>query len=101
MSHENLLDGPAPTLLPADGPDADARAALSSGSKIVRQVATLEVRHRANYAIALAKPAKLFVDDSGRPPRVVPDCRDSQPDRQVLHRIISGPPPSHPPHPRS
>ena len=32
MSHENLLDGPAPTLLPVDGPDADARAALSSGS---------------------------------------------------------------------
>lgn len=32
MSHENLLDGPAPTLLPADGPDADARAALTSGS---------------------------------------------------------------------
>ncbi|NUU15698.1 DUF3151 domain-containing protein [Cellulomonas humilata] len=32
MSHENLLDGPAPTLLPADGPDADARAVLSSGS---------------------------------------------------------------------
>ena len=32
MSHENLLDGPAPTLLPADGPDADAHAALSSGS---------------------------------------------------------------------
>ena len=32
MSHENLLDGPAPTLLPADGPDAAARAALSGGS---------------------------------------------------------------------
>jgi len=32
MSHDNLLDGPAPTLLPADGPDADARAALTSGS---------------------------------------------------------------------
>jgi hypothetical protein len=32
MSHENLLDGPAPTLLPAAGPDADARSALSSGS---------------------------------------------------------------------
>ena len=32
MSHENLLDGPAPTLLPVDGPDADARAALTSGS---------------------------------------------------------------------
>jgi len=32
MSHENLLDGPAPTLLPADGPDGDARAALTAGS---------------------------------------------------------------------
>jgi hypothetical protein len=32
MSHENLLDGPAPTLLPADGADADAREALTSGS---------------------------------------------------------------------
>ncbi|MDC7122443.1 DUF3151 domain-containing protein [Cellulomonas fimi] len=32
MSHENLLDGPAPTRLPADGPDADARAALAAGS---------------------------------------------------------------------
>jgi len=32
MSHENLLDGPAPTLLPTDGPEADARAALTSGS---------------------------------------------------------------------
>ena len=32
MAHENLLGDPAPTLLPADGPDADARAALSTGS---------------------------------------------------------------------
>ncbi|GCD21507.1 hypothetical protein CTKZ_30690 [Cellulomonas algicola] len=32
MSHENLLDGPAPTHLPADGPDGDARAALAAGS---------------------------------------------------------------------
>jgi hypothetical protein len=32
MSHENLLGGPAPTLLPADGPDATARAALAAGS---------------------------------------------------------------------
>ncbi len=32
MTHENLLDGPAPTLLPADGPDAAARAALASGA---------------------------------------------------------------------
>ncbi len=32
MSHDhaNLLGGPAPTLLPSDGPDADARAALSA-----------------------------------------------------------------------
>ena len=33
MSHENLLDGPAPTLLPADGPDADARAALTQRAR--------------------------------------------------------------------
>ncbi|GEL93868.1 DUF3151 domain-containing protein [Cellulomonas composti] len=32
MSHANLLDGPEPTLLPADGPDGDARTALASGS---------------------------------------------------------------------
>ena len=31
MSHENLLGGPEPTLLPGEGPDADARAALSTG----------------------------------------------------------------------
>jgi hypothetical protein len=30
MSHENLL-GPEPTLLPADGADADARASLLAG----------------------------------------------------------------------
>jgi hypothetical protein len=34
MSHENLLDGPAPTLLPAEGADADARAALASGATL-------------------------------------------------------------------
>lgn len=32
MSHENLLDGPAPTYLPADGPDADVRVALAGGA---------------------------------------------------------------------
>jgi len=32
MTHENLLDGPAPTLLPVDGADAVARAALAAGS---------------------------------------------------------------------
>lgn len=31
MSHENLLGGPAPTLLPGDGPDAAVRAALADG----------------------------------------------------------------------
>ncbi len=32
MAHENLLDGPAPTLLPADGPDGAARTALGTGA---------------------------------------------------------------------
>jgi len=32
MTHENLLDGPPPTLLPADGPDGVARAALRDGA---------------------------------------------------------------------
>jgi len=32
MTHENLLDGPAPTLLPADGPEAAAREALAGGA---------------------------------------------------------------------
>ncbi|WP_129338425.1 DUF3151 domain-containing protein [Cellulomonas endophytica] len=31
MSHDNLLGGPAPTLLPEIGPDSDARAALGTG----------------------------------------------------------------------
>jgi hypothetical protein len=32
MSHENLLDGPAPTYLPDGGPDADVRVALAGGA---------------------------------------------------------------------
>jgi hypothetical protein len=32
MTHQNLLPGPDPTLLPADGPDAVARAALAAGT---------------------------------------------------------------------
>jgi len=32
MTHQNLLPGPAPTFLPAEGPDAVARAALAGGS---------------------------------------------------------------------
>lgn len=31
MTHQNLLPGPEPTLLPAEGPDADARTALAGG----------------------------------------------------------------------
>ncbi|AEI13253.1 DUF3151 domain-containing protein [Cellulomonas gilvus] len=34
MSHENLLGGPAPTLLPDDAADAEARAALADGSSV-------------------------------------------------------------------
>ena len=36
MSHDhaNLLGGPAPTLLPADHPDAEARAALAGGADL-------------------------------------------------------------------
>lgn len=32
MSHQNLLPEPAPTQLPADGPDAIARARLAAGA---------------------------------------------------------------------
>ena len=32
MTHQNLLPGPDPTFLPAEGPDAIARAALAAGS---------------------------------------------------------------------
>ena len=32
MSHDNLLPGPEPTLLPADGADAAARTALAEGA---------------------------------------------------------------------
>lgn len=32
MTHQNLLPGPDPTLLPADGPDATARMALAEGA---------------------------------------------------------------------
>ncbi len=34
MSHQNLLPGPEPTFLPADGPDAVARAALADGASV-------------------------------------------------------------------
>ena len=32
MTHQNLLPGPDPTFLPADGPDGAARAALAAGA---------------------------------------------------------------------
>src|SRR6478736_4336304 len=37
MSHENLLDGPAPTLLPAEGADAYARTGYHRGLDALRR----------------------------------------------------------------
>jgi len=34
MTHQNLLPQPGPTLLPADGPDGTARAALAHGTPV-------------------------------------------------------------------
>ena len=34
MTHQNLLPGPDPTLLPEEGADATARAALAGGSSV-------------------------------------------------------------------
>ena len=39
MTHENLL-APAPTLLPADGPDGDARSALADGATVRETIPT-------------------------------------------------------------
>jgi hypothetical protein len=62
MSHENLLDGPAPTLLPAEGADADARAALASG-------ATLQAAAAAAPSASLpwALLAEHALGDTGEP----------------------------------
>jgi len=62
MSHENLLDGPAPTLLPADGPDADARAALAAGASLADAVAAAPAA-----SIVWALLAEKALADTGDP----------------------------------
>lgn len=59
MSHENLLGGPAPTLLPADHPDTAARAALASADP--RDVA--RDLPASSLAWALLAEAELGHDD--------------------------------------
>ena len=60
MTHQNLLPGPDPTLLPADGPDALARAALAAG-RPVRDVVPLAPAASLLWALlaeeALAEPS--------------------------------------------
>ncbi|MBX9244794.1 DUF3151 domain-containing protein [Actinotalea ferrariae] len=59
MSHENLLGGPAPTLLPADHPDTAARSALAGAGP--REVAR---DHPASSLVwALLAEEALGVDD--------------------------------------
>jgi hypothetical protein len=62
MSHENLLDGPAPTLLPADGPDSEARAALRGGAP--RRDAAAQV---PASSLAWALLAEQALGDDGDP----------------------------------
>jgi len=61
MTHENLL-GPEPTLLPADGPDADARAELTAGAEL-RDVA----RDHPSSSYAWALLAERALADDGDP----------------------------------
>ncbi|MGW6131146.1 DUF3151 domain-containing protein [Cellulomonas sp. NPDC055163] len=61
MSHQNLL-GPEPTLLPADGADADARAALQSGADL-REAARRSPA--SSYAWALL--AEQALSETGDP----------------------------------
>ncbi|MEN0130474.1 MAG: DUF3151 family protein [Brevundimonas sp.] len=62
MSHENLLEGPAPTLLPADGADADARAALSAGATL-QDAATAAPSASLPWALL----AERALSDTGEP----------------------------------
>jgi len=62
MTHENLLDGPAPTLLPADGPDAQARAALGAGDD-----ARTAVRVAPASSLVWALLAERALADTGDP----------------------------------
>ncbi|WP_163544040.1 DUF3151 domain-containing protein [Occultella kanbiaonis] len=57
---ENLLGGPAPTLLPADHPDAAARAALAAGEDLRTVAARLPA---ASYAWGLLAREALAADD--------------------------------------
>jgi hypothetical protein len=61
MSHDNLI-GPEPVRLPADGPDADARAALTAGSDL-RDVA--RENPASSYVWALL--AERALADDGDP----------------------------------
>jgi len=62
MTHENLLGGPEPTLLPADGPDAEARAALAAGDD-----ARAAVRVAPAASIVWALLAEQALQDTGDP----------------------------------
>ncbi|WP_146805572.1 DUF3151 domain-containing protein [Cellulomonas persica] len=62
MTHENLLGGPEPTLLPADGPDAEARAALGAGDD-----ARAAVRVAPAASIVWALLAEGALQDAGDP----------------------------------
>ncbi|MGV8908076.1 MAG: DUF3151 family protein [Propionicimonas sp.] len=65
MTHPNLLPGPDPTLLPEDGPDAIARAALAGGSSVRDAVpaapaASLLWALLAEEALAASEPVAAY-----------------------------------------
>lgn len=62
MSHENLLGGPEPTLLPAEGPDADARSVLADGSSYRDAV-----RVAPSASLVWALLAEEALQDTGDP----------------------------------
>lgn len=62
MTHENLLGGPEPTLLPVDGADADARAALAAGED-----ARGTVRLAPAASLVWALLAEQALQDTGDP----------------------------------
>lgn len=65
MTHQNLLPGPEPTLLPVEGPDAVARAALLQGASARDAVpaapaASLLWALLAEEALAAAEPVSAY-----------------------------------------
>ena len=65
MTHQNLLPGPAPTFLPAEGADAVARAALTAGSPARAAVpaapaASILWALLAEEALAAAEPVAAY-----------------------------------------